>query len=75
MTIMTVNGYKAEIKYDDDCNLFRGEILGLSGSADFYGKNLDELRIEFEKSLRVFLDVCKEQGIEPHRRFSGIRSA
>ncbi|HEY8710356.1 MAG TPA: type II toxin-antitoxin system HicB family antitoxin [Burkholderiaceae bacterium] len=49
----------------------RGEILGLSGGADFYGKNPKELRTEFKKSLQVFLEVCKEKGLEPRRNFSG----
>ncbi|MBS1177064.1 MAG: repair protein, partial [Proteobacteria bacterium] len=51
--------------------LFRGEILGLTGGADFYGKNPKELRAEFRKSLQVFLDVCREKGIEPRRSYSG----
>lgn len=69
--MMTVDGYHAKIEYDDDIGLFRGEILGLSGGADFYGKDPDELRTEFKKSLQVFLEVCKEEGIEPRRNFSG----
>jgi len=36
-----------------------------------YGKNPKELRTEFKKSLQVFLDVCKEKGLEPRRNFSG----
>ena len=36
--------------------LFRGEILGLTGSADFYGKTVTELKREFKKSLEVYLD-------------------
>ena len=71
MNVMTVDGYHARIDYDADLDLFRGEILGLNGGADFYGKDLQQLRAEFEKSLRVFLDVCSEQGIEPRRHFSG----
>ena len=71
MNLMTVGGYNAKIEYDEDLDLFRGEILGLSGGADFYGKNPKELRAEFKKSLQVFLDVCKEKGIEPRRQFSG----
>ena len=50
---------------------FRGEILGLNGGADFYGKNPKELRAEFKRSLQVFLAVCAEKGIEPKRNFSG----
>ena len=71
MNIMTVDTYHAKIEYDEALDLFRGEILGLSGGADFYGKNTKELRAEFKKSLQVFLEVCKEKGIEPRRHFSG----
>ena len=69
--VMTVDGYHAKIEYDEEIDLFRGEILGLSGGADFYGKNPKELRVEFRKSLQVFLQVCAEKGLEPRRHFSG----
>ena len=45
--------------------------MGLNGGADFYGKTPDELREEFKKSLKIFLDVCKEKGIEPYKNYSG----
>ena len=71
MNIMEVNGYKAKIEYDPELDQFRGEILGLNGSADFYGKSPASLRKEFKKSLQVFLEVCKEKGIKPSKEFSG----
>jgi predicted HicB family RNase H-like nuclease len=71
MNLMTVDGYSAKIEYNADTDLFRGEILGLSGAADFYGANPDELRSEFKRSLDVFLEVCQEKGIEPRKQFSG----
>ncbi|RVT47696.1 type II toxin-antitoxin system HicB family antitoxin [Rubrivivax albus] len=71
MNIMTVEGYHARIEYDAETDQFRGEILGLNGGADFYGRNPKELRSEFKKSLQVFLEVCKEKGIEPRRNYSG----
>mgnify|MGYP003353006860 FL=1 len=71
MNIMTVEGYHAKIEYDEEIDLFRGEILGINGGADFYGKTPKELRSEFKKSLQVFLEVCEEKGIEPRRYFSG----
>lgn len=71
MNVMKVDGYHARIEYDEELDLFRGEILGLTGGADFYGKNPTELRTEFKKSLNVFLQVCREKGIEPRRNFSG----
>ena len=71
MSLMHVGGYHAKIDYDEETDQFRGEILGLSGGADFYGSSPEELRQEFKKSLDVFLEVCKEQGIEPRRHYSG----
>ncbi|WP_291521496.1 type II toxin-antitoxin system HicB family antitoxin [Acidithiobacillus sp.] len=71
MNIMSIDGYNARIEFDPELDLFRGEILGLNGGADFYGKDPGELRTEFKKSLEAFLAVCKEKGIEPHRHFSG----
>lgn len=71
MSLMKLDGYSAKIEYDADRDSFRGEILGLNGGADFYGWSLEELRTEFRKSLQVFLEVCKEKGIDPHRHYSG----
>jgi len=71
MNMMIVDGYSARIEYDSERDDFRGEILGLSGSAEFYGRSPKELRAEFRKSLKVFLEVCEEKRIDPHRHFSG----
>ena len=71
MNMMTLDTYNAKIAYDAELDLFRGEVLGLNGGADFYGKNPKELRAEFRKSLDVFLAVCHERGIEPRRSYSG----
>ena len=35
MNLMHEGGYYAKIDYDEETDQFRGEILGLSGSADF----------------------------------------
>ncbi|MBI2862605.1 MAG: type II toxin-antitoxin system HicB family antitoxin [Chloroflexi bacterium] len=71
MNIMSVDDYQAKIEYDAELDMFRGEILGLNGGADFYGRTPEELRAEFHKSLQVFLEVCHEKGIEPRRHYSG----
>ncbi len=71
MNIMEIDGYKAKIEYDPELDQFRGEILGLNGVADFYGKNPTSLRKEFKNSLKVFLEVCKEKGIIPIKEYSG----
>ena len=71
MNVMEIDGYKAKIEYDPELDQFRGEILGLNGSADFYGKTPASLKKEFKNSLKVFLEVCEEQNIEPTKNYSG----
>ena len=71
MNILEVDGYKAKIEYDPELEQFRGEILGLNGSADFYGNSLSALKKEFKNSLKIFLEVCKEKEISPLKEFSG----
>ena len=70
MNMMCVDDYQAKIEYDAELDMFRGEILGLNGGADFYGHTPEELRTEYRRSLQVFLEVCHEKGIEPRRHYS-----
>ena len=68
---MDFDGYKAIVKYDPDIDMLRGEFVGLNGSADFYAKDIDTLKKEGEISLKVFLDMCAEDGVEPRKSYSG----
>jgi predicted HicB family RNase H-like nuclease len=69
--VMTINGYQAVISYDPEIEMFRGEFVGLNGGADFYASNLAGLKREGKISLKVFLDACAEDGVEPRKSFSG----
>lgn len=69
--VLEIDGHKAVVTFDPDIEMFRGEFLGLSGGADFYGASVGELVAEAKKSLEVYLKVCQEKSIEPYRKFSG----
>lgn len=69
--VMEIEGFHAVISFDPDINFFRGEFIDLNGGADFYAADVESLRREGETSLKVFLDMCREDGMEPRRQFSG----
>ena len=71
INMMDINGYQAVIQYDPDIDMFRGEFIGLNGGADFYAKDTNSLRKEGEISLKVFLAMCQEDGVEPRKEYSG----
>ncbi len=68
---MEIDGYKAVIHFDPDIDMFQGEFIGLNGGADFYARDIAGLRKEGTTSLKVFLDMCEEDGVEPRKRYSG----
>ncbi|MDP2822247.1 MAG: type II toxin-antitoxin system HicB family antitoxin [Sulfuritalea sp.] len=69
--VMTIDGYQAVITYDPEIEMFRGEFVGLNGGADFYARDLKGLKREGAISLKVFLEACAEDGVEPRKSFSG----
>ena len=69
--MMEIDGYQAIIQFDPDIEMFRGEFVGLSGGADFCARDIAGLRREGSVSLKVFLEMCQEDGVEPRRQFSG----
>jgi len=71
MNIMELNGYRALIQYDSEIEMFRGEFIGLNGSADFYASDIEGLKKEGITSLKVFLQMCVEDNVEPKKSFSG----
>ena len=68
---MEIDGYGAIIQYDPEIDMFRGEFIGINGGADFYAKDIGGLKKEGALSLRVFLEMCREDGVEPRKQYSG----
>ena len=71
MNVMEIEGFRAVIRFDPEIEMFRGEFMGLNGSADFYASDIESLKREGAISLRVFIDACRERGLEPSKEYSG----
>jgi len=71
MNLMNINGVNAVITYDPEIEMFRGEFVELNGGADFYAKDINNLKKEGAVSLKVFFDACKKHNLEPKKQYSG----
>ncbi|WP_049722588.1 type II toxin-antitoxin system HicB family antitoxin [Gilvimarinus polysaccharolyticus] len=71
INLMNFDGYQAVINYAPEIEMFRGEFINLNGGADFYATDIDGLHKDGEISLAVFLDMCKKDGVEPKKHYSG----
>jgi predicted HicB family RNase H-like nuclease len=69
--MMRFGDFVAKVEYDSDIGMFHGFVVNVPSEITFYGGSVGELEKEFETSIKTYLDVCAERGIEPHKPYSG----
>lgn len=69
--MMEYKGYFAKVEFDDDANIFHGEVINLRDVITFEGETVGELRTAFVDSVEDYLAFCKERGEEPDKPYSG----
>ena len=69
--MMEYKGYVGHVEFDDEADLFHGEIINTRDVVTFQGTSVHELRQAFEESVEDYLAFCVESGEEPEKPFSG----
>lgn len=69
--MMQYKSYLAHIEFDEETDIFHGEVVNIRDVITFQGKSVDELRRAFEESVEDYLEFCAERNEEPDRPFSG----
>ena len=64
-------GYTGVVEFDDEANIFHGEVLHLNDVITFQGASVEQLRRAFIESVEDYLAFCAERGEEPEKPFSG----
>ncbi len=59
-------GYSGRVVFDDEADLFHGELIGLRDVVTFQGRSTDELRLAFEESVDDYLEFCDERSESPN---------
>jgi len=68
---MTYQGYEAIIEYDEEAELFHGEVMNLRDVITFQGQSVDELKTAFAASVDDYISFCEERGEKPEKPYSG----
>lgn len=68
---MKFEEYIATVEYDDDAELFHGEVANLRDVVTFQGRSAPELKRAFRKSIADYLAFCRARGEAPERPVSG----
>ncbi len=72
--MMTYKNYIAKVVYDDDPNIFYGEVINIRDVITFEGSSVMELDNSFKKSIDDYLDFCKTRSEEPNMAMNGFLS-
>jgi len=69
--ILEYKGYTASLHYAHEDKCFFGKVEYIDGLITFEAQNANELQINFEDSINEYIKMCKDEGIEPQKTFSG----
>ncbi len=69
--MMEYKGYLGQVEFDDEANIFHGEVVNIRDVITFQGQSVAELRQAFEDSIEDYLAFCLERGEQPEAPFSG----
>ena len=71
MNTMSYKGYEALVSYDEDAELFHGEVVNTRDVLTFQGLSVGELKQALADTVEDYLTFCRERGEEPEKPFSG----
>ena len=63
--MMQYKGYSGKVEYDDEAEIFHGEVIGLRDVITFQGKTVDEIKKAFRDSVDDYLDFCVQLNQAP----------
>jgi predicted HicB family RNase H-like nuclease len=69
--MMKYKGYGCTVRFDDEADIFHGEVTGLRDVITFQGRTVDELKGAFRESVDDYLEFCASRGEEPDKPYSG----
>ncbi len=64
-------GYIGRVDFDEEDELFHGEVVNTRDVITFQGKSVLELKRSLKNSVDDYLEFCRERGEKPDRPFSG----
>ncbi|MFT5123438.1 MAG: putative HicB family RNase H-like nuclease [Candidatus Omnitrophota bacterium] len=69
--MMEYKRYVGQVEFDDDADIFHGEVINLRDVVTFQGSTVQELRKAFEESVDEYLEFCAERSGSPEKPYSG----
>lgn len=71
MNTLNYKGFIGSVNFSEKDGVFFGKIEGINGLVNFEGESVKELTEAFHEAVEDYLVYCEEEGIQPHKSYSG----
>ena len=71
MNTLKYKDFIGSVAFSEADGVFFGKIEGIDGLVNFEGESVAELTNAFHEAVDDYLAYCAEEGIEPHKSYSG----
>jgi predicted HicB family RNase H-like nuclease len=68
---MNYKGYIGSVHYSDDDQVFFGKLEYIKSLVNYEGTDVKSLKQSFEEAVDDYLELCKQEEIEPEQPFKG----
>ncbi len=68
--MITYKGYIGSFTFDENTNLFQGNVSNTHYPITFQGKSIKEMKQTFRDSINEYIQWCKKHGKVPEKPFS-----
>ena len=72
MNTLKYKGFIGSVNFSEDDSIFFCKIEGINGMVNFEGQSVQELTEAFHEAVNDYLAYCEEEGIQPHKSYSGL---
>ena len=68
---MEYKGYVGTVEFSEQDAVLFGKVMGIRALISYEGESGKALLADFHSAVDEYLELCREQGIEPERAYKG----
>ncbi len=69
--MLDYKGYFGTVEIDTDQNVLHGRVINTRDVISYVAETAETLLQEFKTSIDIYLESCKEDGVDPDKPYSG----
>jgi len=68
---LNYKGYKGDIKYSEEDDVFHGKVIGIKSLLSFEGDSVASLKSDFRSAVDEYIEHCSKIGKDTEKPFKG----